>query len=193
MASKKITAGAKKQKVENAKSSGSMPTLDEVPEKNVEYVHILLYNFYIIETKFSDMLVWFFSFSKITIPPLPSAATDEGFVKKPVGYNSFGKFKGSGGPKNLDKNLTPLEALRELLGDELPQRFSLVAKATSAEKGWKDDTSITAFWKYFTSVIGHGKIRRRTRCICRTKIINLWTIRKSVAFSITHLPPISTC
>jgi len=105
------------------------------------------------------MLVWLFLYSKIDVPPLPSAATDEGFVKRPVGYASYGKFKGSGGPKNLDKNLTPLGALRELLGNQLPQRFSLVAKATAAEKGWTDDTSITAFWKYFAAVIGHGLVQ----------------------------------
>ncbi len=92
-----------------------------------------------------------FSCSNIAGPPLPLTATDEGFIKRPV-------VKGSGGPKTLDKNLTPLGALRELLGDQLPQRFSLVAKATAAEKGWRDDTSITAFWKYFTAVVGHGVV-----------------------------------
>ncbi len=100
MASKKISVGTKKTKSGKCKIKRAV---DEVPEKNAEYVHILLCYFFIIDSIFSDMLVWLFLYSKIDVPPLPSAATDEGFVKRPVGYASYGKFKGSGGPKNLDK------------------------------------------------------------------------------------------
>ncbi len=46
MASNKISTGTKKQKVENTKSSGPMLTGDEVPDKNMEYVHILFVLFF---------------------------------------------------------------------------------------------------------------------------------------------------
>ncbi len=116
-----------------------MHLLDKVQDKNMEYVHKWLYNFSVVVFNISCMPLCFYWCSAIA--PLSSAATDKSFVKRSVGYVTFGKFKGFGGLKNLDKNLTPLGALRELFGDQLPKYFSIVAKATTAEKGLEDDTS----------------------------------------------------
>jgi len=46
MASKKISVGTKKQRVENAKSSEPVLIVDEVPEKSEVCTHIIVLFFY---------------------------------------------------------------------------------------------------------------------------------------------------
>lgn len=71
----------------------------------------------------------------------------------------FGKYTKVSGPKNPNAKLSPLQALRLFVNDDLATRFSESAAKVSSENQWSDETSVLAFWKYFAAVLGHGIVQ----------------------------------
>ncbi len=89
---------------------------------------------------------------------LPSVAVDEGFVSRPLAYDSFGAFTAKSGPKYPDKAQTPLAALR-LITDQVVDFFLRSAAYKLAEKEIDRKLTPSGFWSYVSATIGHGIVQ----------------------------------
>lgn len=99
---------------------------------------------------------------KIRVGPLPDAATDLGFIRNPVPYESFGKYSAMPGAKTEDVEMSEFGALQQLVSKRLIKIFQARAEAWFAERNMHEEYDKGGFWRYWTAVIAHGIVQYST-------------------------------
>jgi hypothetical protein len=92
---------------------------------------------------------------------IPADLASQGFTSRPVGYESFGKFSASSGPRDRAQAPTPLAAVRCFLTDDVLALFLSSAKEKNLDGTVINETTLESFWRYFCATIGHGIVNYR--------------------------------
>ncbi len=82
-----------------------------------------------------------------------------GFTKAAQPYGVTPKFTLQSGPKSVNPNMTPVEAVKEFLTDEIQEFFVDTATVNIRKFDTRVEASNDGFWAYYCAVIGHGLVR----------------------------------